>query len=208
MIYRILLALTILLFIVWTGIQARKDKNYLKLMTDFLSKQFLIIFQPVNRDESKSALTGLPRIKAALLGLTGWLFALMALSSFIPVLIAGSPISGWMLILHVTVAPFFVISLSLTALLFAVNKLFKPEDRNVVITLKLGREAPVLLPFLSRLSFWMFLVVAIPAVLSVILSMYPLFTAEGLETLVTVHRYATLILFIIVGVYVGNKIKK
>jgi hypothetical protein len=207
MTYRILLALTILSFIVWMGIQAGKHKNYFKLWTDFLSRQFLAIFRPVNSDGNRASLSVLSRFRAALLGLTGWLFALMALSSFIPVLVAGSPLSGWMLILHVTVAPFFLIALAMTALLFAVNKLFKPEDLHVLTSLKSDREAPVLMPFLSRLSFWTFLVVAIPAVLSVILSMYPLFTAEGLEALVRVHRYATLILFIIVGVYAGNKIK-
>ena len=132
--------------------------------------------------------------------LTVGLFLILALSAYLQVLISGGPLSGWLLIIHVTAAPLFAVSLMLSILVWARRKLFNSQDGYYLQ--QLFRQQKILLlrgsdtEFWYKLIFWIFMISAIPAMLSIILQLYPLFGSAGMENLLIIHRYSTLILFI------------
>jgi hypothetical protein len=139
--------------------------------------------------------------------LTAALFFVLAVTGFIPV-IFGIHLTGVLLIIHVTVAPFFVLSLMFTILLWAHHKQFDIRDFEYVFgnnpTNRLGVQKNLLW---QKVGFWSFLVFSIPAILSIILGMYPLFGTDGQENLLDVHRYSVLILMFISGFYLILKIR-
>lgn len=128
-----------------------------------------------------------------LLNLTILFFILLVLTSFIPVML-GFSLSGIVLILHLTIAPFFVFALTLTIILWAEKMKFETtaiKSKN----------------FIFRLCFWLFLVFSLPAILSIIFGMYPLFGMESQHILLDIHKYSVLLLFIILSLFIIKKYK-
>ncbi len=126
-------------------------------------------------------------------------FALLALTAFLPILFLGGHLSGFPLILHVTVAPVFCVTLALTAVFWAHSqRLFSsdwPNLKNKIVQRICSLEDGI--ASWQKIYFWLFLLVSIPAILSIVLGMYPLFGTEGQATLIVIHRYTTLVLFIV-----------
>jgi hypothetical protein len=126
-------------------------------------------------------------------------FLLLALTAYLPVLLFGGHLSGFPLILHVTVAPVFCVFLALSAVLWAHSqRLFssdwlqiKSETSKKIFALRGGIAS------WQKVYFWLFLVFSVPAILSIVLSMYPLFGTEGQSNLIIIHSWSTLLLFII-----------
>jgi len=131
--------------------------------------------------------------RVVLLNLSILFFILLVLTSFLPVLL-GFNLTGLVLILHITFAPFFVIAFTLTVMLWAEKMKFE--------TAAIKSNG-----FNFRLYFWLFLFFSIPAILSVILGMYPLFGMESQQILVEVHKYSVLLLFIILSLFIIKKHK-
>jgi len=206
MIYRILLALTFLVFFILIMQKNSKQNNFLQAIIDLLKHYYNLIWLPF-KSGAKTDSSSLQRIKSALLGLSGCLFLLMAVTGFIPVLIAGSPLTGIPLMIHVTLAPLFVVSMALGALFYAKTKQFDKNDLAVVEkTAKKSAKNSELI-FLSKVSFWLLLVLSVPAILSIVLSMYPLFSLAGIEVMAHIHGYSILLMFIVTFVYFIKKIE-
>jgi cytochrome b561 len=130
------------------------------------------------------------------------LFIILVFSAFIPALIFGIPLSGLLLILHVTAAPFFVICLMFWVLLQVHSQSFTNENLTSIRSILTGSGRvldllPTLQPVLYKLIFWLALLLLIPAMLSVILSMYPLFDTETMAMMADVHRYCGLALVVL-----------
>jgi hypothetical protein len=127
-------------------------------------------------------------------------FALLALTAFIPVLLLGEHLTGVFLVIHVTVAPFFALSLAGCALLWSHRLRFRSTDWHLARRIVRGQppDARTLVKFLVRAGYWVILLCSLPLLLSIILEMYPLFGTEGLEILVQLHGYSALILLIAV----------
>lgn len=130
-------------------------------------------------------------------------FILLALTAFFPIIILGGHLSGFALVLHVTVAPVFCISLALSAVLWAHHhRLFSSDWPNIknniadrIFLLENGVSS------WQKLYFWLFLLISIPAILSIVLGMYPLFGTEGQAMLIIIHSYSTLLLFILISLH-------
>jgi hypothetical protein len=137
--------------------------------------------------------------------LTGFFFILLALSGFIPTLLFGDHLSGTLLILHVTAAPFFVLSLMLFLLFRAHFQQFDADDFSALKTFRDERKSAELkkLPVqtMDKLLFWLFAVITLPAILSMIFSMYPFIGTEGQQWLLNIHRYSVLLLLIIAALH-------
>jgi hypothetical protein len=139
------------------------------------------------------------------------LFLLLALTGLIPVVILGKPMSGLLLIIHVTIAPFFVVVVMLTAIFWAH---FQQFDHSDFIYLKERRHhkenknsSQIVQIFWRKLCFWLFLIFSVPAILSVILSMFPYFGTDGQITMLNIHRYSVLILLIVMVFYIDVSMK-
>jgi len=137
--------------------------------------------------------------------MSGFFFVLLALSGFISTLIFGEHLSGLLLILHVTAAPFFVLSLMLFLLFRAHFQQFDAADFSALKTFREKRKSAELkkLPVqtIDKLLFWLFAVIALPAILSMILSMYPFIGTDGQHWLLNIHRYSVLLLLIMAALH-------
>jgi hypothetical protein len=137
------------------------------------------------------------------------LFLALAVTAFVPVLFLGERVSGVLLVIHVTIAPFFSLFFTALALLWAHRLRLHAGDWHVAgeattprTGSSSGRAAPVkAIRLIVKAGFWFALVVSLPLMLSIILGLYPLFGTEGQEYLMRIHGYSALALFLIVVVH-------
>jgi cytochrome b subunit of formate dehydrogenase len=121
----------------------------------------------------------------------------LAVTGFYPVLILGEHISGYLLMVHVTAGGVFAACLVLLAFTFAHSHCFNDKDWPWLTSLvRRQMQKSGLLPgnsdLVRKVCFWLLIILALPLMLSVVLSMFPLFgTAEQL-LLADTHRYSTL----------------
>ena len=121
----------------------------------------------------------------------------LAVTGFYPVLILGKHISGYLLMIHVTAGGVFAACLVLLAFTFAHSHRFNENDWPWLASLirrRLQKD-----PFLPRntdlprkICFWLLAVLALPVMLSVVLSMFPIFGTASQNLLADTHRYSTL----------------
>ena len=109
---------------------------------------------------------------------------ILAATGFVPYLM-GNPLAGFNLLLHVSLAPLFAISITVLILLLAYR--YAVDRKNAGM-----RHA-------HRLSFWMLVLLAPFVMGSIVLSMYPIFGTEGQVTLLIIHRLSA-ILFLVMGI--------
>jgi hypothetical protein len=112
-------------------------------------------------------------------------FLILVITSFFPVLILKEPIHGYWLILHATFAPVFAICLAVLALMWAENLRFSKNDW----------------PYLQKICFWLIIILAIPLILSIVMSMFPFLGTYWQELLLNIHRYTALAFAVIVIVH-------
>lgn len=141
-------------------------------------------------------------------------FLILAITSFYPVLVLKEPIHGYWLILHATFAPVFAICLAGLAVMWAGNCCFNKSDWPSLQRV-LGREAVSKADvkkyepspkmgrgeLLQKICFWLIILLALPLILSIVLSMFPLFGTKGQEFLLQLHRYSALLLVLIAIVH-------
>jgi cytochrome b subunit of formate dehydrogenase len=196
--FRVILSVVVVSALAWIWITFRRKKTKTVQLWQRMRKGF-----PEFR-ESGPAQAGsvLDRFRKATYLLSLACFLILAVSAYLQVLISGSPLTGWLLIIHVTAAPLFALGLMATVLLWAHRQRFNQQDW--LYLQQILRQKKILLMrssdagFWNKLSFWIFILSAVPAILSILLQLYPLFGSEGMEILLNIHRYSTLILFIVV----------
>ena len=108
---------------------------------------------------------------------------LQALSSF-GMILTGQPMHGWMLILHMSVAGLFAVTLTALALLWAEQSTFgrPPHDERFFAG--------------EKIAFWLTVASGLVTILSAMLGMMTWFGTIGQLALLNVHRYAALVLLI------------
>jgi len=146
--------------------------------------------------ERKLNLVGVLRRLIYLLALL--CFVVLLITGFYPVVALGESISGYFLMVHATFAPVFAACLAVLVVFWADNCRF---DKNYWPWLQrvLGREAVNKASvkkheLLRKICFWLIILLALPVILSVVLSMFPLFGTDGQEFLLNLHRYSALLL--------------
>lgn len=131
------------------------------------------------------------------------MFLILFLTGFISVLIFGDgKLSGLLLIAHVLAAPIFIFLLMFWIFLRAHFMQFSIDDWRFLKSMLRKTEnrlseTALLHGFWFKLLFWLFIATIVPATLSIIISMFPLFATEGMEVLLRIHQFCALILAII-----------
>jgi hypothetical protein len=137
-------------------------------------------------------------LRGATYFITASFFVLLALTGFMPILFAGSHVTGILLIVHVTVAPLFALALTVLALLWAHRLRYDGGDwrviQNVLSRRPLQRQPLVRL--VLKTGFWFVMFFSLPLMLTVILELFPLSGTEGEEFLIRLHGYSALLLLI------------
>ena len=206
--YRILLSLviiTIIIRLIWMYRSRKWDYNQLKI---YLNQKISQFYKKLMMSEIKSHFYRC--LRDFFISVSVVLFIILAFTGIIPVVIFDEHISGILLIIHVTIAPFFAFGLMLTAIFWAHSRQFDYSDYKYLKDWreKEAKNNPNSNPdqFWSKILFWLFLAFSVPAILSMIFSMFPFFGSEGQITMLNIHRYTTLVLLIIVFVYTDLKI--
>ncbi len=126
--------------------------------------------------------------------------AILALTGLIPYLIFGVPMFGFILMLHVAVAPLFALLITIIILSWANNYQFDKSNWTFVKTGLVKKERPdkeqqQADKFYEKFFFW-FMVFFSIMVTSMVLSMYPIWGTVGQETLLQIHRFGAVALLI------------
>ena len=135
-------------------------------------------------------------------------FVVLAVTGFYPTIVLGEHISGYLLMVHATFSPIFAICLAVLAVMWARNCRFNQRDwpwfgriiQSVTLVKSTGEETQRKSTGLGqKITFWMIISLALPLILSIILSMYTLFGTYWQELLLGIHRYTALV-FALVGI--------
>ena len=198
--FRVLSIVTIIGLIIWLHRLFNKSKLS---FSEVLSNYFISLKNSICRLKllkTQNSLANLTLLKRMIYLFTLFLFFIMALSAFIPLILFGDSLSGIFLLIHVSVAPLFSIFLAILIILFAHSNQFSKYDldnsknNGIFIFNQMGY---------IKITFWLIVFFSIPTMISVILTMFPLFGTEGQLYLLEIHRYSTLIVLILVILHSG-----
>jgi hypothetical protein len=198
--FRILSVLFIISSLLWLFNFAKKNNfSVLDVLNNFLSS-LNSIFSELKNIRSNSQSKNFILFKKFFYLFTLFIFLIMAVSSYLPAIFSTKSLSGIFLLIHVTAAPLFAISLTVAIILYANSNRFNKNDlllekSSILFSLNISG--------LLKLIFWMIALFSVSAMLSIILNMFPLFGTEGQLYLLEMHRYSTLILLILVIFHIG-----
>jgi cytochrome b subunit of formate dehydrogenase len=134
-------------------------------------------------------------------------FIVLAITGFYPTLVKGTNISGVLMYIHATFAPVFALCLAILAITWAGSHRFVASDCPWLLRL-LRRVTRLRLPaddrgwccslVVYKLTFWAILFLALPLILSIVVSMFHLLGTDWQHITMTMHRWTSLVFAIVV----------
>ena len=115
--------------------------------------------------------------------------------------LSGKPMHGYVLMLHATCAPPFIIALMAMALTWAHDCRYQQHDLTLLQACPLCRTEPVQagkFNAIQKTFFWLSCLLALPVILSSVLSMFPLVGTAGQHLLLDIHKCTTLLMTVTV----------
>jgi cytochrome b subunit of formate dehydrogenase len=157
--------------------------------------------------EQKLSPSGVFRKLVYLLAL--FCFIILAITGFYPTLILDEHISGYLLMIHATFSPILAICLAILAVMWARNCRFNHNDwpwfqrivERVTLVKRADEEISCKNSTGQKIAFWLIISLALPLILSIVLSMFPYFGTYWQELLLSVHRYTALAFALLVIVH-------
>ena len=155
---------------------------------------------PGNSTNNRLSIIGMLRILVYLAVL--FCFLVLAMTGFYPTLVLGKHISGYLVMVHATFAPVFAVCLAVLAVMWARRWRFTSGDwpwferivQRLTLSNKPGNDTTRKSSGIGqKLSFWLIIFLALPLILSIVLSMFPLFGTHWQEILLGMHRYTALV---------------
>lgn len=198
-IYRVLSIIVIVASLYWLFSFLKNNKFSISRLINSFWDDFKNSFEKLKGTKSNNLQTNLILFKRFFYFATLFLFLLMALSAFIPVIL-GTSLGDIFLLVHVTVAPLFSIFVAILIILFAhSNRLNKDDviDNSDKQKIKFNQGGYL------KVIFWLFTLFSLSAMISIVLNMFPIFGTEGQVYLLDVHKYSTLLLLLLVIFHSG-----
>jgi len=137
-------------------------------------------------------------------------FIVLGFTGFYPLLVRGEHISGYLMMIHATFAPVFAICLAILAITWAGSYRFADGDCPVLQRL-LRRVTRLVIPAsegprkctatAQKMAFWAIVVLALPLILSIVLSMLPLFGTHWQEFAMAAHRWTAVVFAVMVLIH-------
>ena len=131
----------------------------------------------------------------------------LAITGFFPLLVLGEHISGYPVMIHATFAPVFAVCLAVLAVMWANRCRFTYADcpwfqrlvRWFTSAESAGAETTGESSCLGqKVTFWLIVFLALPLILSIVASMFPLFGTHGQEFLLGMHLYTAAVFVLVV----------
>jgi len=198
-IYRVLSIIVIVASLYWLFSFLKKNEFSIGKVVNSFWDNFKNSVGKLKGIKSNSLQTNLNLFKRFFYLTTLFLFLLMAVSAFIPVLL-GNTLSDIFLLVHVTVAPLFSIFIAILIILFAhSNRLTKDDvmENSEEQKIKFNQKGYL------KVIFWLVALFSVSAMISIVLNMFPIFGTEGQVYLLDVHKYSTLLLLLLVIFHSG-----
>lgn len=201
--FRILSIVAFVLSFVWIFRYLKQNKTSLKgISSDYLG-ELKNSFNDLKSLKSKSFHEKLQSFRVFIYLFTLLELFIMMFTGFVPIVFTGSDLTGIFLLIHVTVAPLIAITFATLVVLYAQSNSFNEND----VTIKSDENGKNKTMFKStaylKIIFWLISLISLPAMISIILSMFPLFGTEGQVSLLEIHRYSVLIISILVIFHIG-----
>ena len=128
----------------------------------------------------------------------------LALTSYLPTILLGKHMAGYLLILHVIMGPFFALCLITLSIVWAHKHRFDVNDWKTLkglLSRKQRLQDDRSINLLLKVCFWLLVVLTLPILLSIISSMYKIFGSRAQEFLLQLHRYTTLLFVMITVIF-------
>jgi hypothetical protein len=124
------------------------------------------------------------------------LMCVLGLTGFLQVIFTGGHPSGVLLLIHMIAAPLFALTLAVASLLWSHDQQLRESDLPLLgQVVRTGTfVADTARPAVARALYWLILLLALPLLLSIILSLFPLFGTGGEECLIGLHGYSAVAL--------------
>jgi len=201
--FRILSIVVFIVSFVWIFKYLKKNKISFKDVLDYYLIELKNSFGNLKTIKSKSITEKFRSLRSIIYLVTILAFLVMLITGFLPLLFTGSNLTGILLMIHVSVAPLISITFAMLVILFAHSNRFDGDD----IIISTEDEGTKKIVYKSsaylKINFWLISIFSLPAMVSIILSMFPLFGTEGQINLLEIHRYSVLIISILVIFHVG-----
>jgi cytochrome b subunit of formate dehydrogenase len=138
-------------------------------------------------------------------------FVVLGITGFYPLLVRGEHISGYLMMIHATLAPVFAICLAILGVTWASRFRFDNADcpwlrrllRSATRLRVPDADGPRARPAETvwKATFWLVVALAIPLILSIVLSMLPLFGTHGQNVLLAAHRWVAVLFAVVVIIH-------
>jgi len=134
-------------------------------------------------------------------------FVVLSITGFGSWLVLQKRLAGYWAMAHVTFAPVFALCMAALAVMCAHNHRFDKTDWNFLSRI-FRRTTPDERPvsggsaLVMKVCFWLICMLTIPLILSIALSMFPLFGTAGQKFLFQLHRYSALLFALAAIVYI------
>ena len=135
---------------------------------------------------------------------------LLFVSGFIGRLLFGEQIHGYTLMLHVGLAPVFVICAGAVGVAWGHRCRLNEDDRRGLASLMCLKKTDLAdtADLGWKLTFWLSMFLVVPVSLSMVLGMFPIFGTHGQETLHCLHQYTALALTLTVLIHLHLAIRR
>jgi cytochrome b subunit of formate dehydrogenase len=133
-------------------------------------------------------------------------FAILVITGFYQRLILDEPISGYLMIVHATFAPIFAICLAALAVSWASSHSFNKSDwpwlrdllrRVISLKIPVSESIEPSSQLFEKTGFWLIVFLALPLILSIIVSMFSIFGTAGQNFLLAAHRWTALVFAVV-----------
>ncbi len=125
-------------------------------------------------------------------------------------LLLGEQIHGYTLMLHVGLAPVFVICAGAVGVAWGHRCRLNEDDRRGLASLMCLKKTDLAdtADLGWKLTFWLSMFLVVPVSLSMVLGMFPIFGTHGQETLHCLHQYTALALTLTVLIHLHLLIRR
>jgi len=201
--FRILSIIVIVVSFIWLSRLLNKNNfSFTNSVSSFFTAFKKSLFE-LKQLKSKDISSKLGWIKSFFYLSTLLLFLLMFISAFLNVIFIGDDLTGFFLLVHLTVAPLFSVFLAILIILFAHSNRFTKNDVDKITDNSGSIKSEINYSGYLKIVFWLIALLSIPTMISIILSMFPLFGTNGQQILLNIHRYSTLIIVLLVIFHIG-----
>ncbi len=144
------------------------------------------------------------RLKKLALLVAMFCFVVLFLTGFGPRILCGVPLSGWLLMIHATCAPVFIVCVAFLAATWAFQCRFTSCDWDWLVRL-VSLKWKGLLDGSAlgwKITAWALMILVLPVSLTMIAGMYPIFGTHGQEVLFELHRFTAIALTLAAMIHV------